>query len=400
MPTASGSARFARYIGSRRKHSRWVTNSVPVPYTIVLVLSLVAPTSVPVLAHDASDIVEALKQSIEDINKDLDAHPSLHPKLTTELAELRRVLNEVDLRKRQSFLIRQSERLKSWLEEPATIRTDANLNAALAALIDTATTYEATNRSKAAGGHSRRFLRLLEKSESWRSEPSWPDLQKVLERLETLEKLHPITAMTRRSTALEEIARQLTTDADLTTTTLQNSLKLRDTLNALEEKYNPASSAAKRANSLADLLKMNVIELGASSHAHKAIQALQQEIGTVLDPSVEPKIHIVTATFGDVRKGAEATKQCDATPTLVNLCERDDECKMRTAEVLCGYDPAPFTATRHKSLTVKYSCVTAADEYWTQLQIDRDMSLEKHPSFEVVLRSQSASFRCNARNGS
>lgn len=73
------------------------------------------------------------------------------------------------------------------------------------------------------------------------------------------------------------------------------------------------------------------------------------------------RVLIVAAHFGDWRRQVRRKRVCDATQVVVGRCEGRERCNPYSGPMLCGFDPAPVTAARHKHLVVSYACLTNAE---------------------------------------
>jgi hypothetical protein len=95
-----------------------------------------------------------------------------------------------------------------------------------------------------------------------------------------------------------------------------------------------------------------------------------KELGVALDKFVAergPRIHIISARYGDLRSGASKSRQCDATAYFVGACEGKMSCPVppstgAAADTLegknvCGYEPAPLAPDGRSLAEVSYRCI-------------------------------------------
>ena len=289
--------------------------------------------------------------------------------------------------------------MKAWLDSEDVIKTDKKLIQSLNSLIDTATDYEGLDRSNAAHRRAQRLLDILNEQVTWRNDPSWDKLENVLKRLETIERMYPISALNRRSNDLQTLVDQLAQGNNISGLTFPTLTTLKASLNALQAKLNPAESVSAQATELTKLISRdgdNIEAITASPIALRKLVSLKKRIEIVVKEAVTPKVHVVKAVYGDIRDSAINARRCDATAALVKSCERANNCTIATPKEICGYDPVPFTEIRHKALVLSYSCVSADDDYWNLLQQDRRASLKNYPSFTVHLRTSGEQINCNA----
>ena len=351
------------------------------------------------LAHDKTGQFDKLKKTLTDATESLTAFYDDGNHIGEELEKVRKAMDAIGLRRRQTFLEQRSGELKAWLDGNEVIRTDEKLIQSLNSLIDTAIVYEGMDRSNAAYRRAQRLLDILDKEVTWRNDPSWGELENVIKKLEAIEGMYPISALNRRSEGLKMLADELAKNGDLTGLRLSILAKLRISLNVLEAKLNPAASASAQATELTTLISSdadNIKAIRASSNALTKLVALERQIESVVAEVVAPRVHVVNAIYGDIRDGASDARRCDATAALVESCERAKTCTITTPREICGYDPVPFAEIRHKALVLTYSCVSADDGYWNFLQQDRGASLNNYPSFTVRLRTAHEQVKCDA----
>lgn len=150
-------------------------------------------------------------------------------------------------------------------------------------------------------------------------------------------------------------------------------------MDGVEEVY-PEQAATRRATSLTELLnKAEGKEAAALAYATAlarvdVVAGLKTLRGAIDKRTsiLEPRIQIVTAFYGDLRRGTRRKRRCDATDALRKLCQRQKNCAVGAETVkiwqaLCGYDPAPFADPSIKGLYVEYLCRTGGEKYWQTL---------------------------------
>lgn len=150
-------------------------------------------------------------------------------------------------------------------------------------------------------------------------------------------------------------------------------------IDSVEEVY-IEKAATRRAASLTELLnKADGKEAAAAEYATAlarvdVVAGLKTLRGAIDKRTsiLEPRIQIVTAFYGDLRRGARRKRRCDATDALRKHCQRLKNCvigaeTVKISQALCGYDPAPFADPSIKGLYIEYLCRTGGDEYWQAL---------------------------------
>jgi len=128
----------------------------------------------------------------------------------------------------------------------------------------------------------------------------------------------------------------------------------------------------------------------------------------------EYKIHIVSATFGDLRARWREGRQCSAMSYMMSRCEAKASCKLEAAagteatagkpyaqQILCGFDPAPLADERYKGVAVHFACLRGGQDMWDKLAetpgfhpVTGERWVEHRNSSITVLRSNGMELRC------
>jgi hypothetical protein len=167
-------------------------------------------------------------------------------------------------------------------------------------------------------------------------------------------------------------------------------------LPALEEleEVDEVAAVTRRATSTNALItKLVKPPLKDSIVVRNALIALSKTIGDAITLPV-PRIHVLSATYGDLRPGAPKWRTCDATATLTSTCERLRTCPIPAPANLCGFDPAAPASDAIKGLTVTYQCVTGDDSLWATLGGKPPKKAASFDTYTSEFRKETQSIVC------
>jgi hypothetical protein len=148
---------------------------------------------------------------------------------------------------------------------------------------------------------------------------------------------------------------------------LATALALLPLLESLEE-IDPAAAIIRRAKSNTDLVTRLVDKkpLKDSDAVRTALVELSSKITSAVTPLV-PRIHILQARYGDLRKRPPNSRVCNAAASMSTQCERATNCLIPASTDLCGFDPMAQANEADKGLLVWYQCVTGSDQVWSRI---------------------------------
>jgi len=113
-------------------------------------------------------------------------------------------------------------------------------------------------------------------------------------------------------------------------------------------------------------IKTKIEDLKDSTIVRAALTDLSKKISDAGTVSV-PRIHVLGATYGDLRTGAPKWRTCDSTTAMISSCERTRGCNIPTPGNLCGFDPAAAASDAIEGVAVTYQCVSGDDFLWATL---------------------------------
>ena len=323
---------------------------------------------------------QGLKKTLTEAASALGAFSGDGKQIEAELEKVRDAVNSVGWRRRQTFLAQRSDELKAWLDSDEVIRTDRILLQSLNSLVDTATAYEATRRSDAPGRRrAQRLLAILDKEWTWRetcrgrscgkSSSGWRHrghLRRLGMESPVRRSENPCGWANGRSRS----DRASSFESDFIFEAAESLLNGSNRRWIRRQARVPGSGIDKTA-----------LEWRGQFRGNKGIKErltnlanLNAQIRSTVQEAVGPRVHVVSARYGDIRADAAEGRTCDATAAVVKSCERTSNCTIEEPSSVCGYDPVPFAEARHKALVITYSCVVADDDYWNRLQQDREAS--------------------------
>jgi hypothetical protein len=138
------------------------------------------------------------------------------------------------------------------------------------------------------------------------------------------------------------------------------------------------------------------------------LEELKRVAGSLTDV-FKPGVHIIQAWYGHLGTRPPKGSQCEATGTMVPLCEGKPSCAAPAVAgggtlldpvAICGFDPASYARGLARGLRVKYSCESGGPELWDQLARNRLINpdtgkeYDKDNSYTVELRSSAMKINC------
>lgn len=176
-------------------------------------------------------------------------------------------------------------------------------------------------------------------------------------------------------------------------------------------------TAASSTDAIKEQIALNRKRIITAPAAMAARDALIKAL-TDLNDSLGKRIHIESAMYGDMGKGASSKRRCDATKAIRTECQGKNSCsvttELKSAVNLCGFDPIPLAENKTKKLAIGYFCIETDKAGWDSLALypDRDPGtaqsrnasaslpkLNKHNRFfrrKVFFSQGSWEFRCEA----
>ncbi|MEM8971184.1 MAG: hypothetical protein AAGD43_03870 [Pseudomonadota bacterium] len=183
------------------------------------------------------------------------------------------------------------------------------------------------------------------------------------------------------------------------------------------EKQLPSKAIKRWADQLETVLKLaasddKVKEAIKVLSVQQALNKLGGEI-TARTSWIKPRIHIISASYGDIRRNARRHRVCNVIKNTRAKCQRKPKCMDTAGAIeladLCGADPVPFAQPLKKGLRLSYVCMRGGDRLWHALQlypnrwreIGRRLGVRRFvpPLQHALLRKKGIGISCVAPDG-
>jgi hypothetical protein len=181
---------------------------------------------------------------------------------------------------------------------------------------------------------------------------------------------------------------------------------------ALQTKITAATSAAPATRTAAAITAMNSVSanvglilkaLGANDSLIRVTGAWYGDLG-----AIRRKL-----SYGGLGPFHSTSRYCSATRAVRTRCQGQPHCYEpadapakdaastaggSTTEIdgfhMCGYEPAPFAEPREKGLIVRYECISAHDQVWSEAAVGDDASAEQGDNDAQIRNGAIGAIRC------
>ncbi|MFN3170705.1 MAG: hypothetical protein ACE37E_08430 [Hyphomicrobiales bacterium] len=171
----------------------------------------------------------------------------------------------------------------------------------------------------------------------------------------------------------------------------------------------PAANSASDADTAAQNARRSLI-----STSPEAMFARRDLLSALigLEDRTSPRIHIISAVYGDLRRGASASRSCDASRTIREHCQSRLLCSVtsssdgpRNQTNLCGFDPIPLARPENQRIEIRYACYRGRRDEWDSLARNPHIDPSNDRRFDAshpgaltarVLRAQNWTLQCAA----
>jgi hypothetical protein len=171
----------------------------------------------------------------------------------------------------------------------------------------------------------------------------------------------------------------------------------------------PAANSASDADTAAQNARRSLISTSPEAMVARR-DLLSALIG--LEDRTSPRIHIISAVYGDLRRGASASRSCDASRTIREHCQGRLLCSVtsssdgpRNQTNLCGFDPIPLARPENQRIEIRYACYRGRRDEWDSLARNPHIDPSNDRRFDAshpgaltarVLRAQNWTLQCAA----
>lgn len=326
---------------------------------LLAIVWCVAFISSPAVAQDD------LEKRVKDLTKELTELNASSDELDPELEKLREQLDKLQNKELADLKI-QLSKAKDAIDVNIGDKRIANDIEALRLSINA---YQKQDPEKFITAIAQTLSSFLKDMEYKIGGSTADALETAAYEIESVEYRGVLDVIERRALSLDALIKKspsvLSRNVDV-----PNLNELRTTLLRIEAQlFRPALSA--RVDRLVAMLKPPaIVNLLLDKASREKLAELEKAVKDVQPAASISGVHVISAYFGRISGPKSAGGICNALPAVQKECEGKGTCQFPTnwQGVICGGDdPAPFAESRHKGLILKYACLSASAQQWTEL---------------------------------